>query len=93
MAPPCAGHFLNVAIAIRFTNWKRDWPLFLILRKAREKAMPKRSILYLSLISLLTAGLLAGCHVAGHAPPGQVKKVVNPPPGHGGVPPGQLKKY
>jgi len=36
--------------------------------------------------------LLAGCHVVGHAPPGQVKKVVSPPPGHGGEPPGQAKK-
>jgi hypothetical protein len=36
---------------------------------------------------------LAGCHTIGHAPPGQVKKVVSPPPGHGGVPPGQAKKH
>jgi hypothetical protein len=35
---------------------------------------------------------LSACHVAGHVPPGQVKKVVDPPPGHGGVPPGQMKK-
>lgn len=35
---------------------------------------------------------LSACHVVGHMPPGQVKHVVNPPPGHGGVPPGQAKK-
>ncbi len=35
---------------------------------------------------------LAGCHVVGHAPPGQVKQVIDPPPGKGGVPPGQAKK-
>jgi hypothetical protein len=40
---------------------------------------------------LMMSGLSA-CHVAGHVPPGQVKKVLNPPPGHGGVPPGQMKK-
>ncbi|HET8727943.1 MAG TPA: hypothetical protein VFO41_10560 [Alphaproteobacteria bacterium] len=38
---------------------------------------------------LLAAGaVLAACHVAGHLPPGQVKHVLNPPPGHGGTPPG-----
>jgi hypothetical protein len=36
---------------------------------------------------------LSACHYVGHAPPGQMTKVVNPPPGHGGIPPGQLKKY
>lgn len=41
----------------------------------------------------LVANLVGGCHAIGHAPPGQVKKVVNPPPALGGVPPGQLKKY
>jgi hypothetical protein len=41
----------------------------------------------------LASGLLGGCNATGHVPPGQVKNVVNPPPGHGGVPPGQLKKY
>ncbi len=40
---------------------------------------------------LMMSGLSA-CHVTGHVPPGQLKKVVNPPPGHGGVPPGQMKK-
>jgi hypothetical protein len=43
--------------------------------------------------AVLGAGLVGGCHAVGHAPPGQMKKIVNPPPGHGGVPPGQLKKY
>jgi hypothetical protein len=46
-----------------------------------------------SLISGFAAAvLLAGCHFAGHFPPGQVKQIVDPPPGHGGIPPGQLKK-
>lgn len=34
---------------------------------------------------------LSGCHMAGHLPPGQVKHVIAPPPGHGGVPPGKVK--
>lgn len=50
-------------------------------------------LLRLILMPAVAAGLLSGCHFAGHLPPGQVKKVVNPPPGHGGVPPGQMKKY
>lgn len=35
---------------------------------------------------------LSACHVAGHLPPGQIKKAAAPPLGHGGVPPGQAKK-
>ena len=35
---------------------------------------------------------LSACHVHGHLPPGQMKHVVAPPPGHGGVPPGQQEK-
>lgn len=46
-----------------------------------------------AVICLTAVAMLAGCHVAGHVPPGQVKKVITPPPGHGGVPPGQAKKY
>jgi hypothetical protein len=52
-----------------------------------------RQIRVLVALSLLVAGTLSACHFAGHLPPGQVKQIVNPPPGHGGVPPGQLKKY
>ena len=33
-------------------------------------------------IVVLATVALAGCHVVGHAPPGQLKKVVAPPPGH-----------
>jgi hypothetical protein len=51
-----------------------------------------KRLFFLSLAGIIFAGLLAGCHVAGHLPPGQVKQVIDPPPGHGGVPPGQLKK-
>lgn len=43
-------------------------------------------------LSALTVLGLAGCHTVTHVPPGQAKKVVNPPPGHGGTPPGQAKK-
>lgn len=32
-------------------------------------------------LAALAVLALAGCHVLGHAPPGQVKKVVAPPPG------------
>lgn len=54
---------------------------------------PKRPLLGI-LLGLFAVGLLAGCHVDGHVPPGQVKKIVEPPPpGHGGVPPGQQKRY
>jgi hypothetical protein len=45
----------------------------------------------LTILGVALTAALAGCHVAGHLPPGQVKKVVNPPPGHGGVPPGQQR--
>ncbi len=46
------------------------------------------------ILVLLTLALpLAACHVSGHLPPGQLKKVFVPPPGHGGIPPGQLYKY
>ena len=51
----------------------------------------RRTVTAIALAGLMILGL-SSCHVAGHAPPGQVKKVVNPPPGHGGVPPGQMKK-
>lgn len=44
-------------------------------------------------VAIFMSGILSACHIAGHVPPGQAKKVVNPPPGHGGIPPGQLKKY
>lgn len=50
-------------------------------------------------LAMALAGLaligLSGCHVAGHAPPGQVKKILDPPPGQvknaGKVPPGHAK--
>jgi hypothetical protein len=44
------------------------------------------------ILATVVVGILGGCHVATHVPPGQVKKIVNPPPGHGGIPPGQMKK-
>lgn len=50
-------------------------------------------VLLAGFVAILVSGSLSACHVAGHLPPGQVKKVVNPPPGHGGIPPGQLKKH
>lgn len=54
----------------------------------------KRSLMAIVLGLFAAGGLLAGCHVDGHVPPGQVKKIVEPPPpGHGGIPPGQQKKY
>jgi hypothetical protein len=44
-------------------------------------------------LTLLALSLpLSACHVVGHMPPGQVKHAINPPPGHGGIPPGQAKK-
>jgi len=49
--------------------------------------------LILAMSSLVMLSALGACHFAGHVPPGQVKHIVNPPPGHGGIPPGQLKKY
>jgi hypothetical protein len=52
-----------------------------------------RRVLILAVSSILVAGVSSGCHYAGHLPPGQVKQVIDPPPGHGGVPPGQLKKF
>ncbi len=46
------------------------------------------------ILVLLTLALpLAACPVSGHLPPGPLKKVFVPPPGHGGIPPGQLYKY
>ena len=45
-----------------------------------------------SLAILAVLLTVSGCHVAGHMPPGQVKKVVAPPPGQT-VPPGQAKKF
>jgi hypothetical protein len=50
-----------------------------------------RAFQYL-ILGVATAVLLTGCHFAGHLPPGQVKQVIDPAPGHGVVPPGQLKK-
>jgi len=50
---------------------------------------------------LILAVTLSGCHFIGHYPPGHGKhyppghgkKVLKPvPPGHGGIPPGQMKK-
>lgn len=55
--------------------------------------MSSLQVLLVACVAILMAGNLSACHVAGHVPPGQVKKVVNPPPGHGGIPPGQLKKH
>jgi hypothetical protein len=43
-------------------------------------------------LAICVVSLLGGCHTATHVPTGQVKKVVNPPPGHGGIPPGKMKK-
>jgi hypothetical protein len=37
--------------------------------------------------------LLSACHAHWHVPPGQLKHVVAPPPGHTGTPPGQKKKH
>ncbi len=45
------------------------------------------------LVLLVLALPLAACHAAGHLPPGQLKKVFVSPPGHGGIPPGQFKRY
>ncbi len=60
---------------------------------ANHNRMPamKRIVTAIAFAGLMLSGLSA-CHVVGHAPPGQLKKVLNPPPGHGGVPPGQMKK-
>lgn len=33
-------------------------------------------------IAVLAVLGLAGCHTATHVPPGQAKKVIDPPPGH-----------
>ncbi len=47
------------------------------------------SRLAIAVIILMTSSFaLSACHVVGHAPPGQVKQILNPPPGHGGTPPG-----
>ena len=51
---------------------------------------PTRRILTLTATALLAAGLLGGCHFAGHVPPGQAKKLVVPPPGQS-VPPGHRR--
>lgn len=45
-----------------------------------------------ALVLTASAFALSACHVAGHLPPGQVKHVLSPPPGHGGTPPGHMKK-
>lgn len=45
---------------------------------------PLRRALLLAATAALTA-----CHVVGHLPPGQAKQILDPPPGHGGTPPGQ----
>ena len=52
-----------------------------------------RQLLIATLATLFLGNMVAACHTVNHLPPGQVKKIVNPPPGHGGVPPGQMKKY
>ena len=55
--------------------------------------MPLRRPLVAALALLALTLPLSACHVHGHLlAPGQVKHVVDPPPGHGGVPPGQSKK-
>jgi len=54
--------------------------------------MKKNRILASFILSIVVFSFLGGCHTATHLPPGQVKKFVNPPPGHGGIPPGHLKK-
>lgn len=41
---------------------------------------------------MVAAILLSACHIVGHVPPGQVKHIVNPPPGHGGTPPGHRRR-
>ena len=51
------------------------------------------SRLAITVVILMTSSFaLSACHVVGHAPPGQVKQILNPPPGHGGIPPGQRGK-
>ncbi len=42
------------------------------------------------LVLLVLALPLAACHVSGHLPPGQLKKVFVPPPGHAGLRTGDL---
>jgi hypothetical protein len=59
----------------------------------RGNAMSNIAAFCLTLLAVIWAGSLAGCHDWEPVPPGQVKHIVNPPPGHGGIPPGQLKKY
>ena len=54
--------------------------------------MPLRRLASIGLALMALSLPLSACHVQGHMPPGQVKHVVNPPPGHGGIPPGQAKK-
>jgi hypothetical protein len=51
----------------------------------------RRILIVATAIILVSAA--GGCHELGHLPPGQVKQVIDPPPGHGGIPPGQLKKF
>jgi len=50
-----------------------------------------RRVIAVSLSVLAMSMVLSACHVTGHVPPGQAKKFVAPPPGHGGIPPGQAK--
>lgn len=60
--------------------------------RKRQWAVARQGIIAPIALAALMMVAVSACHVAGHVPPGQVKKVVNPPPGHGGVPPGQMKK-
>ena len=43
------------------------------------------------IVLLVFSAPLAACHMVAHVPPGQAKKAFASPPGHGGVPPGQMK--
>lgn len=51
----------------------------------------RRALILATAIFLM--GAFSGCHDWEPLPPGQVKQILDPPPGHGGTPPGQLKKY
>lgn len=54
--------------------------------------MNKSRIIILA-AAIISVAAFSGCHELGPLPPGQMKQVLDPPPGHGGIPPGQLKKF
>lgn len=55
--------------------------------------MPLRRPQVVAILLMAFTLPLSACHVHGHLPPGQVKHMTDPPPGHGAVKPGKSKKY